>query len=114
MSYSVDKDKAYKAAKESLEWIYNWRKDEIEKAINREIADSKKWHKRIPFLFKEITRDQALDRIKSAETLFSEFTLIEMTYGRMEDAMKNIVKACKNNSGNTIHIGEKDFKYLSF
>lgn len=114
MSYSIDKDKAYAASKAGIESIDKSRQADIEDAIAREIANSEKWHRRLPWFFKPINREQALDRIKSVgDGLASEYWVItKISYGRAYEAYKNIKSACENSSSPTIYIADKDFEYL--
>lgn len=109
MSYSVDKDKALAVAEQRLEDIKRWRETDVEHLVQEELNNNEKWHRRIPFLFKKLTKEQALDRIKGSD----EYWLAtKISYGRCEDAMLNIIKSCKNTSGTTILVGDEDFHYL--
>jgi hypothetical protein len=113
MSYSIDKDKALKAANSGIENINNSRKAELESAISREIANSEKWNRRFPWFCKKINREEALSRIKSSDGWASEYWLItKLSYGRAHNAYQNIKAACDNSSTPTVLISDDDFDCL--
>ena len=111
MGYSVDKDKAYAAAKKGIESIHSTRQSQIDAAVQKKISKSKWWNNLLSFV-PVLTEEQALNNLKAEGDSFNYYTLVQISYGRSERALENIKVACENCSSEQVIIDGDDFHYL--
>lgn len=111
----IDKEVAKKLATDSLKWVEDKRAEDLELEINRVL----KWDVRTFFakiLDKpriQLTRDQALKKVKESDDFISEYQWIQIRYSGVEEVAKRILALVDKSSESYIYISGEDLMKIS-
>lgn len=112
MRVTLDVDEARKLAQENLNVIKQLREQRLNVHIEALQKRREWWRRFIPFL-KPLSREDAIEALKTGD-IFDVYTeIMRITYGRKEQICKDILKACRFNNDGKITLSEDDVYYLN-